>query len=265
MERNDNLKTTFDENPNLYHSIRPRYPMALFDTLIKMAQLQDSSKLLEIGPGTGQATEFLAKHGFSLQAIELGQKLSQFAQREFKKYKNVEIINGAFEEIELLPNNYDLVFAATAFHWIKPEVKYTKTHKILNSSGNLAIIETHNMSDSRDDSFFFASQPIYKKHCGKDCYDSGFRLKAISELSAYNVDESFFKVVCFNVFPLVVKYSANDYLRLLNTYSDVISMEIGKRNMFLNDIRNLIEKEFNGHIVKHYGMSLTLARKICLE
>ena len=265
MLSNNNLKTTFDEDPELYHSIRPRYPLALFDTLINVAQLQARSKILEIGPGTGQATEILAKYGFSIQAIELGQKLAKFAQRELKKYMNVDIINGAFEEIELLPNNYDLVFAATAFHWIKTEVKYIKSHKILNSNGKLAIIETNHMSDSCGDSFFFASQPIYKKHSGKDCYDSGFHLKVISELSPCIVDESFFKMMYFNVFPLVVKYSANDYLRLLNTYSDIISMEIEKRIMFLNDIRNLIENEFNGHIVKHYGMSLTLANKICLQ
>ena len=53
-----------------------------------MAQLKESSKLLEIGPGTGQATESLAKHNFSIQVIELGQELAKFAQRELKKYKN---------------------------------------------------------------------------------------------------------------------------------------------------------------------------------
>jgi len=262
MGISNSLKTTFDENPELYHSIRPRYPAALLDTLVNMAQLKDNSKLLEIGPGTGQATEFLAKHNFSIQGIELGQKLARFAQRELRKYKNVEIINGAFEEIELLPENYDLVFSATAFHWINPEVKYAKPYKILKSRGNLAIIETHHLSDSCGDLFFFASQPIYKKYCGKDCYDTGFHLKEITELSACNVDERFFKVVSFDVFPLVVNYSANEYLKLLNTYSDVLSLDIEKRKVFLNDIRNLIENDYNGQIAKYYGMSLTIANKI---
>lgn len=71
MEKNNGLKTTFDEDPELYNSIRPCYPGALFDTLINMAQLKESSKLLEIGPGTGQATECLAKHNFSIKGIEL--------------------------------------------------------------------------------------------------------------------------------------------------------------------------------------------------
>lgn len=84
-------------------------------------------------------------------------------------------------------------------------------------------------------------------------------------MSACDVDERLFKVVSFNVFPLKVHYSANEYLKLLNTYSDVISMDIVKRNIFLNDIRNLIETEYNGKIVKHYGMSLTIAKKMSTQ
>ena len=53
------LRKTFDEEAELYDISRPHYPAELFDTIIKNANLQPGSKLVEIGPGTGALTEYL--------------------------------------------------------------------------------------------------------------------------------------------------------------------------------------------------------------
>src|SRR5689334_14109367 len=118
MSQDNSLKHTFDEVAALYNIARPRYPEKLFSTLIEVTGLHGNSKLLEIGPGTGQATKPLAKRGFDITAIELGAALSEVAKYELLDYKNVRVYTGAFEEITLPAKSFDLIFAATSFHWI---------------------------------------------------------------------------------------------------------------------------------------------------
>lgn len=130
MKKDINLRATFNNEAELYYAVRPRYPEKLFDALVENAELQEGAKLLEIGPGTGQATEPLAKRRYDITAIELGTDLAEVARKTLGKYKNVDIITGAFEDVELLPQSFDLVYAATAFHWIKPEVKFIKPRKV---------------------------------------------------------------------------------------------------------------------------------------
>lgn len=258
MSKDTSLRTTFNNEAELYHIVRPRYPGELFDALIKTAQLRSHAKLLEIGPGTGQATEPLARRGYEIIAIELGVDLAEVARRALAKYENVEIITGAFEDVDLPRGSFDLVYAATAFHWVESETRFTKPHELLKADGHLAIIGTNHVSDEAGDEFVIASQPIYGRYGPSD---DDFRLRRIAESKADKVDEDLFAPVFFHPFPLSVRYSAEEYAQLLNTYSPTISMEPKERAAFLADIQELIEARFDGYIVKHFAMTLTMAKK----
>lgn len=261
MNKNVDLRATFNEEAELYDLVRPHYPEELFDSVVKTTQLQDDAKLLEIGPGTGQATEPFAKRGYEIIAVELGVSLANLARKKFKNYHNVKIITGAFEDIELPLSSFDLVYSATAINWVKPEFKFSKPYKLLKSNGYLAIIHTNHVSDEKNDDFFFAIQPIYKKYKPGGKYDDNLRFKHISELKADEIDENFFTPVLFQVFPLIIRYSANEYAQLLNTYSPQISMKPDQRANFIKEIKELINEKFGGSIQKHFAMTLTLAKK----
>ena len=260
MSKDINLRTSFNREARLYHEIRPRYPEALFDSLIKVTNLQDSAHLLEIGLGTGQATEPLAKRGYKITAVELGADLAEVAREVLKKYKRVEVVTGAFEDIEFPPESFDLVYAATAFHWIRPGFRFNKPYNLLKQNGHLAIIHTHHVSDEAGDEFFFASQPIYKKYKLYD-QDDSFRLPLTSDLKPENLDEKFFAPVFFKVFPLVVRYTAKEYAKLLATYSPTLSMKPEMRVEFLKDISDLLEETFGGSLIKQFAMPLTIVKK----
>lgn len=73
-------------------------------------------------------------------------------------------MTGAFEDVIFPSESFDLVYAATAFHWITPNVRFSKPYNLLKVNGHLAIIHTNHISDEVGDEFFFASQPIYKKN-----------------------------------------------------------------------------------------------------
>ena len=260
MSKDINLRTTFNSQALLYHEIRPRYPQALFDTLIRVTNLQNNAHLLEIGPGTGQATEPLAKRGYHITAIELGAELAAVARDVLKKYTNVEVITAAFEEVKFTPASFDLVYAATAFHWITPETRFAKPHRLLKPNGHLAIIHTNHVSDEAGDKFFFASQPLYEKY-ELDDLDNEFRLPRAADLTADALDENLFTGIFYQAFPLTVCYTSTEYAQLLSTYSPTISMPPEMRLGFLGDIAQLIDTQFGGSILKHFAMTLMIAKK----
>jgi SAM-dependent methyltransferase len=260
MNKDINLRGGFDSNAQLYHKARPRYPDTLFETLIRVTNLQNNANLLEIGPGTGQATEPLARRGYKITAVELGVELAEVAKDALKKYKNVEIVTGAFEDIELPPNSFDLVYAATAFHWIEPAVRFKKPHTLLRNSGHLAIIHTNHVSDEQGDKFFFASQPIYKKYELADL-DGSFRIPRTANLKPEELDENLFTPVFFQAFPLTVRYTGDEFAELLSTYSPTIAMSPEMRRGFLKEIAQLIDIKFGGSLIKPFAMTLTIAKK----
>ncbi|MEI6462834.1 MAG: class I SAM-dependent methyltransferase [bacterium] len=262
MPRNYSLKTTFNSEAELYESIRPTYPEELFEDIIKHTQVDLDSKLLEIGPGTGQATRSFAKRGYDITAVELGEDLANVARKVLSKFKKVRVITSPFEDVELTPNSFDLIYSATAFHWVKPEVKFTKTFNLLVKDGCLAIIDTRHVSDEVGDDFFIASQPIYEKYKPGGKYDKNFKLPIRSDLKADKVDETLFKLVSFNSFPINIKYSGKEYADLQNTYSPVIALPSEQREGFLREIQMLIDNKFGGSILKPLAMTLTIVKKV---
>jgi SAM-dependent methyltransferase len=260
------LKTSFNSSVELYHKRRPTYPNELFENLIIDTRLQKGARLLEIGPGTGQATKPLAEKGFDITVVELGKEMAEKARHELACYSNVSVITGAFEDIVLPTEYYDLVFSATAIHWIQPEYKFAKPHKLLKPNGYLAIIHTEHVSDGIGDKFYHASQPLYLKYQGKnkpiDKYGD-FTLPKLTNLKPpEKIDDKLFKLQSFMVFPVTIDYSSKDYIDLLATYSPNLALPKGKRNEFLGEIKKLIDKDFGGHKETHYGMTLTIAKKL---
>lgn len=260
MMKDINLRSTFNSEARLYHGSRPRYPETLFDTLIEVTHLEKNARLLEIGLGTGQATYPLAKRGYRITGVELGVDLAEVARESLKEFPNVEVITGAFEDVQFAPESFDLVYAATAIHWIIPEVRFTKPHNILKPNGYLVIIHTNHVSDEEGDKFFYASQPIYKKYQLANP-DENIYLPRTTDLKPDELDDNLFKHVFYRAFPLCVRYTSNQYARLLNTYSPTLAMRPEMRGKFLNDISHLIDKKFSGSIIKHFAMTLTAGIK----
>jgi len=153
---------TFDEAAELYDRARPRYPSALFDDLGDLAGIGPGARVLEIGPGTGQATVPLAERGCRVVAVELGAGLAAVARRNLAPFPAVEVVTGAFEDWPLPPEPFDVVLAATSFHWMDPAVRVAKAADALRPGGALATVATHHVAGG-DESFFAAAQDCYER------------------------------------------------------------------------------------------------------
>lgn len=133
------FRTIFEQVPDEFDKWRPRYCDELFKDLIEYAHLDSNKEVLEIGPGTGQATEPILKTGCSYKAIELGASFSEIMSNKFASYKNFSIVNADFETYPFESEGFDLVYSAAAFQWIPERIGYPKAYDILKSGGSFAM------------------------------------------------------------------------------------------------------------------------------
>ena len=80
--------------------------------------------------------------------------------RLLARFPAVEVVTAAFEHWPLPSEPFDLVLAATAFHWIDPAVRVAKAADALRPGGWLATIATHHVAGG-DESFFAEAQDCY--------------------------------------------------------------------------------------------------------
>jgi len=139
-KRTELRKRSFDRNARLYDRARPSYPEELFDDLMRLGGLTPDARILEIGPGTGQATLPLARRGLSILGLDLGRHMVELARQNLREFPKVEIRHIAFEDWIPEPEAFDIVLAATAFHWIPGRVAWPRCAKILKPGGRLALL-----------------------------------------------------------------------------------------------------------------------------
>lgn len=133
-----NFGRAFDGVADLYADVRPGYLPALFDDLVAMGALGPSKAVLEVGCGAGQATEDLARRSGRVVAIDPGERLISNARRGVSA-ENVSFIVSTFEDLDATPASFDLIASAQAWHWVDPEVGFTKAASMLRPDGCLAI------------------------------------------------------------------------------------------------------------------------------
>jgi SAM-dependent methyltransferase len=249
----------FDEYAELYDAVRPGYPASLVDDVVALAPLAPGGRILEIGCATGQATRPFAARGYRIVAVELGERLAALARRNLAAHPNVEIRVGAFEEVELGPEAFDLVLSATAFHWIDPQVGYAKAARVLRPGGALALMWNEHVRGADDVGFFDATQDLYER--------AGMQRQRLlpdrfDDRSPAIVGSGHFGDVLVRRHPWQQAYDADTYARLLSTYSDHRRLAPDVRARLLDGIRALIDTRFSGRIVKSYVAILYLAHRV---
>lgn len=229
--------------------------------LIKATDLQNGASLLEIGCGTGQATLPMAKRGYNITALEPGDELARLAQQRLEHYPNVNVASTRFEDTSLADESFDLVYAATSFHWLDERTKFSKTHRVLKHAGFLAIIRNEPVSDNSGNIFYEVSKPIFERF---GITHNTLLARRISELRPETVDAELFDTPSFFTTdpPVTFSYSsAADYANYLRTLSFVLNMPNRDKDAFLKEIGSLIEAKFDDKLDTNYSATLTLARK----
>ena len=110
-------KYTFNDVAKEYDKFTPSYPVDLFSDIVSYSNAHVDSKILEIGCGTGQATQGFVDIGYkNITCIELGKNLAALTSQKYKSEETINIHNTSFEEWNSRGEKYDLVISGTAFH-----------------------------------------------------------------------------------------------------------------------------------------------------
>lgn len=137
------LEWTFNTQAYTYQKMRPGYVPQLYDAIFQLVSLDQNSRVIEIGIGGGQATLPILQTGCKLTAVEYGENLAKVCCDQFKDYPNFSVVVSKFENTVFESDAYDLIFSASAFHWIPEEIGYPKIFTLLKSGGVFARFANH--------------------------------------------------------------------------------------------------------------------------
>lgn len=253
-------RMTFNEVADLYDTIRPKYPPALFSDLIELSRLKPNGRILEIGAGTGIATLPLAERGYEIVAVEPGADLAAVARRKLSGFSNVTIAIDSFEDWPLPREPFDLVLSATAFHWVDPAVRYEKAARALRADGALAVFSYHHVAGG-DEAFFEQAQDCYRRYVPDT--DPDERLQDPREYVVRDTGvleaSGFFQRPENRTYLTEAAYTKDEYLDLLSTYSGHRVLDPPNRQALFDCIGSLIDENFNGRIRKQYLTDLVVA------
>jgi SAM-dependent methyltransferase len=237
-ERHQLRKRSFDAAARLYDKFRPGYPEPLFDDLVELSGIPEGGRILEIGPGTGQATLPLARRGFSVLGLELGASMARACRSNVREFPNVEIRNTAFEDWQVEPEGFDLALAATAFHWIPYRISYPRCARALKPHGSLGLL--WNFVDIPDTKFYRDLQGIYRRIVPRMHLSAPPELR-IERQRKKIVNSGHFGPVTILRYPWQKEYDADSYIGLLKTMSDHAILAPRVRRDIFRAIRKLID------------------------
>jgi SAM-dependent methyltransferase len=256
----ERLRETFDQSAEIYHRVRPDYPEALFDDLIALARLVPGDQLVEVGCATGKATLPLARRGFPITCVELGSELAAVARRNLAGF-DVEVVQGRFEDWR--PEEpVGLVYAATAWHWVDPRVRYRRAWEVLRPGGHLAVWAQEHVFPDGGDPFFREIQDVY------DEIGEGLPPDAVyprpGELPDERADieaSGLFEVTGVRQYGWERVYGAEEYIGLLGTFSNHLLMEDWQRDRLYGEVRRRLSQRPDRSVRRGWGAVLHVARR----
>ena len=262
QDERERLRQTFDRAAELYDRVRPGYPEALFDDLIALTGRVAGDHLLEVGCASGKATRPLARRGFRITCIELGPELAAAARRNLAGL-DAEVIEGRFEEWQPGPGErFDLVYAATAWHWIDPAVRYRRAWQLLRPGGHLAFWSALHVFPDDGDPFFREIQEVYEEIGEGLPAGEGYpRPGQLREQGAEIEASGLFEVSAIRHFDWEQVYDAESYIALLRTFSGHIAMEQWQQDRLYGEIRRRLARRPGRSVRRHWGAVLHVARR----
>jgi SAM-dependent methyltransferase len=253
---------TFDEIAELYDAGRRACPEHLLDDLFALAEIEPAgARVLEIGCGTGQATLPLARRGCRVTCVELGTNLARIARSKLARFPLVQVVTAPFEEWQPGGERFDIVFAATAWHWLDPAVRYARAAAALRPGGVLAFTTGGHAFPPGFDPFFTEIQ---------ECYEAiGAGLAKWPPLPPEQVPDVREEIERTNHFADVriarrvwsEEFTAAEYVAMMSTASDHRLMEPRKRAYLFAEMRRLIDRRPGGRIRRHNLTILHVARR----
>lgn len=248
------FRKTFDSIPEQFDRWRPRYCPELFKCVISYSGLGPGRSALEIGPGTGQATQPILDTGCDYLAIELGERFCDFMRRRFAAYDNFDVANADFETFNFGKRKFDLVYSAATIQWIPERIAFTRAYELLKPGGALAMFMTRTDDKTPNPKLYDAIQRVYDAHFRVDTrYTCHLDYERAVNYGFEDFHYTDWKQSC--------TYSAQQYVEYLAaTQVEHVTLREPYRSRFFGGVRQAVE-DAGGSITLNNTIALYLARK----
>lgn len=250
----------FDAVPDAYDAARPGYPAALYRDLKKICDLDSGTRTLEIGCGTGQATRDLAPEVASILALEPGKGLAKKARERLSQFQNVEVLQTTFKDFEGETGTFDLLISATAFHWVDPDIGFTRAVELLRSGGWLALWWTSYHDPDEDDLFGEEASPLFGAYRNSGDFGTNYGLSSEDRVADFEESGAFGPVETRR-YRWKGHHSAEEVRMLISTYSNMQALEEWERLRILDVIEEIATEKFGGQVARPYVTALYAAQK----
>ena len=262
-------KLTFDQNVVFYDRHRPTYGARIYQDVLAYSGFGHGKQAIEVGCGTGQATRPFLDAGGNVTAVELGENLTAFTRHKFAGYHNFEVVNADFTQFSAAQDSIDLVYSATAFHWVSHEknnmLGHRLAHGLLKPGGALAIW-WNNPRGTKDAALHNEIQACYMKYAPANAEQKqqkmensekwykdrhGYEEKILTQLG--------FGAIESKLYQGYRTFTGEAYVELLHTYSDHMSLPDALRLPLFDAIGECVTKR--GGITLQDTVDLYMARK----
>lgn len=252
----------FGADPKTYDAVRPGHSEKVYDILREQCEVRPGSKVLEVGPGTGQATRRLLDLGADpLVAIEPDPALAGYLRAALGDRVDVRVT--ALEDARLEPGEYDLAAAASSFHWVEEDVGLVKLRGALRPGGWIAIWWTSFGDETRPDPFRLAVDPLFDDvphgpsgppSEGRPSFarDTELRLAALAKAG--------FEELRHEELSWSRTWDTEGIRGLYSTFSPLSALAPDRRTELLDSVARIADTQFGGRVRKPLVTSLYTAR-----
>ena len=219
--RNFEIKK-FSEIAKIYSDVRPTYPEAMYQKIREVIPDMAAKNLLEVGPGPGNSTrEFLHYFPTHITACEPNPDFSRLFANQFNAHPNIRLKCERFEDNTFTKQSFEVIFAATTFHWLDQATKYAEASRLLAPHGWLILYWNN----------YLVMDAALKEKLSAlfDSYDANIEMvkgtmeKILSKIGRRKnevEDGAYFSVISHDLFEIEYSYSADRFCALLKTFAD---------------------------------------------
>jgi SAM-dependent methyltransferase len=237
--------------------------------LVQHCGLGPGTRLVEVGPGTGQATGRLLGLGATVTVVELHQRL---AERLLAKYAGVPltVVVGTFETVPLSEASFDLAVAATSFHWVDPAVALARAAALLAPGGWLALWWNVFGDTTRPDPFGEALRPFIEA-CPELAADTPGPGAISTGAHPYSVDTAAriaeidatarFGPVHHETIPWTGRHTPAELRSLFASFSSWLALPDAVRLGLLDTVEFLARDTFSGMVERPYVTPIYLTQR----
>ncbi|OMI12959.1 hypothetical protein BSN85_08420 [Bradyrhizobium brasilense] len=140
-----------------YARHRLGYPADLFRSLLRVCHLDDKSRAIDLGSGTGQIGIPLARSIGGVVSVDPNDEMIAEGRRRAGEdgLTNIEFVVSRSEDLPEPASTFHIATIASSFHWMEREIVLANLCRMLERDGCVAVIDRER-SGSRPDGWTIA-------------------------------------------------------------------------------------------------------------